>query len=224
MRIATICTLASAAFSLIQEKAVADEPLRRLTARGLLVSNTASLTKWSTKKSHHNIGEKGDLFAFSVRLDPGERLTVGVYLYATPLKLRANGLAGGIDGPERPVPVSEIGAKWGHKSQSLHCAGSWVMVDNPSTYGSEETVAIFLPYAVIGLADGPYIFRYRIRVINRVDGSVFDSFFAKYSYSAFVKPGSLVATSSLASKLNDTPFVYLDYEGVKEEEEQGYIP
>ena len=175
-------------FALLPSVAEAQKPLARLTQTGAVVHNTHGLAKWRTKRDVNNNGDPGDTFILTVRPLKSEKVTVGVYLYATPLKkVDYNYVTAG---PERKVPVSAIGREWGHLSTSLQSAGAWCMIDNSQQQQTDMTVQVFVPYAIIGLPNGPYRLRYRIRVLDRASGKELDSFFAKLSYDVMVRPGA----------------------------------
>ncbi|MEM8670480.1 MAG: hypothetical protein AAGG48_23340 [Planctomycetota bacterium] len=200
----------------LQAQAMADEPLRRLGDAAAVVQGATGLPKWRTNTSVRAIGEKGDSFMFTVDVRPNEMLTVGVYLFATQLRKADDGIGFETVGQETPVPASKIGAEWGYKSQSLGCAGAWVMLDNSGEFTTNTPVSIFLPYAIAGLRNGAYRFRYLVRVIDRKTGRAIDSFFAQFSYDAFVRPGQFRPTMSLTK--TRFPLTEFGFEGVKDPE------
>lgn len=149
------------------------KPRQRIGLGGVVCKATYGLPKWGAGPNKDNNGERGDVILLYVNSRPRERITVGAYLFYRKVR-NADGIWEDVT-EWSPTPVTRLGASWGYKSESLGGVGNWVRFTNSTNDVVQKNIQLFVPFAVIGLAQGEYRFRYRIRVW--VNGHLEDDFF-----------------------------------------------
>ncbi len=172
-----------------------DVVLQRLGTECYVVYRVDAPLRWPVEGGTDRISTRpGDAFLISVEPKPQETLSVGVYLYASKVKVPGGRVE--VDGPEQAVSVSALGRQYGYgyESRTLHALGVLAHVLNPASAADMRTVQLFLPYASMGLPFGEYRFRYRVRVVQ--GDAVVDDFFLTWASDRRVKDGGLSVISA----------------------------
>lgn len=191
---------------------------QRLGTKGAIIHNAFGLPKWRTSHSVDNTTEAGDTLLLTMHVNANERLTVGAYLYATPLRKEGNQWI--VNGNEQPVQPNALGTEWGYRSQTFTTAGAWAMIDNWESKAIDIPVQVFVPYGIMQLPRGPYRFRYKLRVFERTSGQLIDEYFVKHTYDGEIADGYIREVVSVCRACGGVPIEEFTLEGLTEESPQ----